>query len=593
MPHQSVSRYAAVSLMTLLLTTCSNGGGARQAPGGWQAQSHPRTVDAPASITGRVAAEDDTSIASAEILVQNEGELSRRTTTDESGHYAFRHLSPGRYRVRCQKAGFVPAEWGRVSPFEQGKEVALSAGHHVDAIDFRLERAGVITGRVVDERGEPVVGTWVNALRLIWNNGRRLDDGLSRGGITDDRGRYRIHGMPKGRYFLRGRLDVGVHDDERPQRRFWASTYYPGTVDAGQAAAVPVEEGRETSRGDLTLHTVAVTHVSGILRRSDGKPVFGFVGLHQRPSWGGRGPLAWGSGGAGRLQPDGRFSIDYAEPGDYLLLAMTMRRPLPPRSARPAEDSDEWALVPVHVGGIPVENVRVATARNTTVSGRVVFEAGVTQRPRRSSTYVRALSLDVAFPYPARFYGPIRDDWTFVLDGLIGARVLGAFLPPGWAVSSVRCNGRDMTETAFEFGRPDRIDGVEILLTNRITHVQALATDRQGHHVGDYTAVVFPQDPGHWAAVHHRLFQTYGRVISGKEGGQPLSPAFRTARAGQDGRIVIEALPPGRYLAAAVPTLEEGEWMDEDWLRQLAPSAMAFSLAAGERKELVLSLARQ
>jgi hypothetical protein len=66
----------------------------------------------------------------------------------------------------------------------------------------------------------------------------------------------------------------------------------------------------------------------------------------------------------------------------------------------------------------------------------------------------------------------------------------------------------------------------------------------------------------------------------------------QAARTEPDGTFSIRALPPGdRYLAAALEYLDEGDAENPEFLERLRAEATPFSLRAGERTELTLSLA--
>ena len=92
--------------------------------------------------------------------------------------------------------------------------VDLVDGQSVDKLDLALPRAGVITGAVLDEFGEPVTNARVTALRYGYMNGQRRLVRLGYATTTDDIGQYRLHGLPPGEYH-----DLGEHVDVHPDGR--------------------------------------------------------------------------------------------------------------------------------------------------------------------------------------------------------------------------------------------------------------------------------------------------------------------------------------------------------------------------------------
>src|SRR5258708_8572099 len=67
--------------------------------------------------------------------------------------------------------------------------------------DLRLIRGGVITGAVLEEDGEPLVRALVSVQRYQYVQGQRQ---LTPAGAdqTDDRGQYRVFGLPPGDYYV-------------------------------------------------------------------------------------------------------------------------------------------------------------------------------------------------------------------------------------------------------------------------------------------------------------------------------------------------------------------------------------------------------
>jgi hypothetical protein len=63
-----------------------------------------------------------------------------------------------------------------------------------------------------------------------------------------------------------------------------------------------------------------------------------------------------------------------------------------------------------------------------------------------------------------------------------------------------------------------------------------------------------------------------------------------SARPNQQGRFIVEGLPPGRYLAIAVDYLEPGDELNPELLEQWRAAATSVVLAEGESRTLKLQL---
>jgi len=69
-------------------------------------------------------------------------------------------------------------------------------------LSLRLAPQAVITGRIVDDKNEPVASASVRTMRYSYQMGKRqlLPTGNA---VTNDLGGYRIHSLAPGGYYLR------------------------------------------------------------------------------------------------------------------------------------------------------------------------------------------------------------------------------------------------------------------------------------------------------------------------------------------------------------------------------------------------------
>jgi hypothetical protein len=87
--------------------------------------------------------------------------------TDDDGTFVFANLKPASYRLSATKPAYVKADYGAKRPGRPGTSIALANGQQLTGITLTLQRGGVITGRVVDETGEPANGTGVRLLQSV------------------------------------------------------------------------------------------------------------------------------------------------------------------------------------------------------------------------------------------------------------------------------------------------------------------------------------------------------------------------------------------------------------------------------------------
>jgi carboxypeptidase family protein len=125
--------------------------------------------------------------------------IPNRVIADSGGRFVFRSLPAGRYSFSATAAGYLFSSFGQRRPGGPGSPVELKDGEKVLDAEFRLWKAATITGTVVDEANEPVIGISVRTLRRAYSGGRQrwLPSSSAQ---TDDRGTYRIADLMPGDY---------------------------------------------------------------------------------------------------------------------------------------------------------------------------------------------------------------------------------------------------------------------------------------------------------------------------------------------------------------------------------------------------------
>ena len=98
---------------------------------------------------------------------------SRVATTDAQGRFEVRELAAGRYTLTASKGGFVTLQYGQRRPGESGTPLELGDAQTLDKLIIGLPRGSVISGRITDEFGEPVVNAAVTAWRYAFVGGTR------------------------------------------------------------------------------------------------------------------------------------------------------------------------------------------------------------------------------------------------------------------------------------------------------------------------------------------------------------------------------------------------------------------------------------
>ena len=535
-----------------------------------------QTPQGTAKITGRVlAADSGNPLRRAQIrLTATDIRANKTATTDNDGRYEFTALAAATYRLQVSKAGYVALEYGQARPFEAGKPLDIAEGQALAKIDFSLPRGSVIAGRLTDEFGDPIADASVQAMRYQYVNGQKQLGAVGRAGTSDDIGQFRIFGLMPGDYVIR----ASVRDNsmvaavlggvEEPSG--YPATYYPGTTDIGQAQQVTVALAQELSSVSFSLAPARLARISGVVLDSQGHTLTG-AAVVVRPTTGGGVGGAFNVGGGNQVRADGTFTINSVPPGEYTL--EVQQRPRDLRNLAAAQL--EFASVPISVSGSDLTGLTIVTTTGVSVSGRVVLQGQNTQ-----NVAFRGIQVSAAAPSGTQSImgiagralggGRVNDDGTFELRGLAGPQMIRiGNAPSGWVLKSITLEGEDITDTPFDFKTGRDLSSLAVTLSDKVSDLSGTVSDPGGQPVKDYVVVVFPDDSKLW-------------------GGQ--SRYVRTARPNQDGTFDIKGLPPAKYLAIAVDSLETGTQNDPTVLERLRPGANSFTLADGQNQTLRLEM---
>ncbi|HEY0171806.1 MAG TPA: carboxypeptidase regulatory-like domain-containing protein [Pyrinomonadaceae bacterium] len=422
--------------------------------------------DLPASVSGRVTdGERGVAGLTVTLLSTDPGQRFRtaaRARTDGEGRFLIPNVPPGRYQITPAAPAYVVQ--GLTDNYPPGRPLTLLAGEEVKDFDFRVERGAVITGRVTDGDGNPVISEPVTVSQ-VEPNGQQLP---TRGGLdlrdqmTDDRGVYRVYGLPPGRY----RVSVGHGGEEGGvgmgfgRRRVFQRTYYPGVTEQAQARVVEVKAGDETENVDISLGRPLKTYrASGrFVSAETGEPVPGVTYGYGTLNAGGRRIGSFGGGQTTNAR--GEFSTEGFAPGRYVIFNTAGVE-----STEFYTEPAEFEVVDSDVAGITVR-----VRRGAGVSGVVQIE-GLSDRAAaaRLLSQVRVFgwveSGDRTAPFTAR-PPAVNPDGTFRLGGLRPGKLhLGASADAvkGLSVSRVELAGANVTG-GFAVAEGAQVTGVRIVL---------------------------------------------------------------------------------------------------------------------------------
>ena len=518
-------------------------------------------------------------------------------TTDDDGTFVFRGLPAGRFEVQAFKPPYLRASYGASRPDRDGTPIVLNADGSVTNLVLRMVRGGVITGVVRDTRGRPLPGLDVRALKFGYNavtGERSLTPPV--GGSTarsDDRGEYRVYGLPPGGYLVvvvppvSGRGNEGIRrlTSDEVQRALLAArsggavspteraatapanplvnhapVFHPGATDIRAASRIDLGPSEERAGVDIAAQLVPTATISGTITSPSGAlPQMLTVQLWTATET--ELPAASGLRGTSTPpRPDGSYVFQSVAPGTYTIKAVIGRG----RGAAPNQPT-QWAAADVNISGQDLD-VPLTLQPGVAINGRVVFEGA--RQPSAAELQTLALALVApgsggasAFPGGGRvdangrftFAGVVPDVYRFTAAWSSAAA-------NNWTMKSSTANGRESFEAPLRVNPGETLEWT-ITYTDKPTGLAGVLQDSSGRAATDYYILVFSAERAHWS---------------------PGSRRIRMTRPATDGSYSVKGLPPGEYFVAAPTDLEAGEWNDPSLLEQLARTSARITLRDSE-----------
>jgi hypothetical protein len=567
-----------------------------------------------ASITGIVVSDErePKPLRRARVMLNGpQLQVGRTVISNDDGSFAFERLPAGLYTVGAAKQAYITMNYGARRTGRAGTSVVLGESES-RSLTLRLPRGAVIAGMVTDEQGLPAAGVAVSAMtyKFVGRERRLVPAGLTTS-PSDDRGAYRVFGLPAGEYVIIAQLrqtgpqtgDLQVLSAEEVRRALEdlrdssaraqpgrssasksappeprslvtvAPVFYPGSPNAAQASMVKVGAGEERAGIDFQLRVVPTATVSGVLSSRAGISEQLMVLLSP-----GDGPTLDGyRGTAVPSDAEGRFQFSRIPPGLYVIIARSMNQKS--RSDAPASVAAppmQWASTEVLVQGQDVTDIALTLQPGLTLSGRVVFE-GTTPAPKLTALRVPLLASRTvgAFKFPEPVLQLEPDGRFATLEFMPGLYRQDPEMPgvrsalAGWWLKSIVLRGRDILDTALDLQQS--ADEIVMTLSDRASELAGGVIDPQGKPQSDHFVIVFGADRTSW-------FFGSRRVVG--------------IRPDANGRYTIRNLPAGDYFILAFDDVEQGEWFDPALLERLLPGATRITLGEYEKKQQDLVVGR-
>lgn len=467
--------------------------------------------------------------------------------TDAEGEFSIREVVPGRYMMNVFRNGFVFADRAVGGSIRRGGVIDVGAGQILDDLVVGMQPAAVITGRVLDEDGEPEEGLTVEVVRFGSIGGSR--EPLAVGyALTNDKGDYRIYGLAQGGYYVRVNLNsMNGGESKRglfEQHSGYVDTYYPNVHDVSQASLLRLTSTAETPGIDFRMVRTKTLSISGQIVDGAGRPVLGgSLTVLDREKQSTPRRMA--------IRTGGKFETAGLAPGSYRLEAMAASR-----------NQQGYALYDFELADESIENLVIRAQPTFTAFGSVVIEGDYDKEAAHPSQALAVLE-PVGVHDMRVSFGTRRPNDRIVFGGVAPDfyRVKGPKLDSLY-LRAARYNGRDaMTEAVrVEDGGGE----FEIVLSANGARVDGQVA-RDGEGVSGARVALIP------------------------EAGRPID-LRKFASADQYGVFTFTGIAPGRYKIFAWENIAASSWLDPQALSDIEDQGIRVELKEGDAKRVTPKL---
>jgi hypothetical protein len=320
---------------------------------------------------------------------------SRLVTTDDVGAFAFHDLRPGQYRVAVERRDYPG--W---------KAITVSPSEDPDPVHIELVPGAIVSGRILDEDGDPLNGCWVEA-RPVEHSEKIVSSQFARSASeTSD---YRLFGLRPGKYILAAQCVVPAFQPrpfsagpDPPPSLAYPRQFYPAAPDAASAEPVELAAGIDRAGVDFRMQPAHVTQVRAVIAPSS-------AGWHGTDFLGGlirQGDLS--DNESGRMSPDssGAFRLQQIFPGSYVLVVTSL-----------GLENRIGGIQRIEVNDQPVNTV-IELKRAIDIHGTVELESG----PHSAKVQLSQIRMNLLSDYSQFISGEeadVKQDGSFILNSVL------------------------------------------------------------------------------------------------------------------------------------------------------------------------------
>jgi len=478
--------------------------------------------------------------------------------SNDQGTFGIENIAPGNYRLDVECTGFLDTWYGGGTEPDDAVELRLSAGDRLTGIEIKMTPQAVLSGRVLDQDGDPWPRANISVFHSVWKKGRRhIEPAESIGSPqVDDRGEFRFAGLAPGRYYVFAEPDGMWEEQHHPEVNNQPAirqqpTWYPSSPDVESASPITLAAGQQLNGLDIRLRlgTGSKLRIRGKvlgyenIPKPSGDPRMVGRRVSARRTSTAVGEDSYGGGG-GAIRSDGTFEINFLPSGTY---DVWVRQGFP--------DSSILGHTTVQVDNRDVENVSIELHPPQTLHVTVRIDGDEATKPQQLQVYLGQADVQSGFdPFPIS-----KEDGSFdFLDLGLGRYRVNT---PGLAylhlyLKTLRygnAESSDGTFTLSSYGVP-----LELVFSTHGARLSGTVTGR----AATPQVILIPDTPD----AARREHETRAAVFD------------------QNGVFSLESIAPGSYKLYAFEKVPEGVWLDPDFLKEIESEGVAFVAAEGDAK---------
>lgn len=423
--------------------------------------------------------------------------------TNERGEFSLEHVSAGQYYAFAEamdrrgsqeltmvltRSGDDAADAARQAKFKKNNPKVTVDGLRNIEVNLRVPNPhfGTISGIVFDATHQPAARAQVRVLS-------KASDAFATSTRTDDQGRYKVRGLPKGEYIVSASPPPKETGDGERNRNLQGSpgaTYYPSTSISGNSPAVVVLPDIDTANVDVTLIAKTLRNLAGTLRmRGDNRPITnGALRLMVKQLADSTSDTSQASAAevmtssySSSTDKSGRWSFANVPDGTYRLFVQPSGPPTMTLRFVPLEQD-------ISVNGSDIEDLSLEVSEGARMSGVVTIE-GSGEPPLNitvsAMTYTPNANASVT----------IDEAGKFTLTAVpMGEVVVSAFMVPDnkFYVKSIEANGLDLLRNNITIAEGDEIKDVRVVLSSGVGVVTGRVLTQGDKPVAGANVMLFP-----------------------------------------------------------------------------------------------------